>query len=79
MAKPAGTYTTSDLSRKSGDIITQRSKPRLVLLAIEDYERLRHRADTRSTGTIETMPDSLLAEIEDAIAAYASADESGQL
>jgi prevent-host-death family protein len=89
MAKPAGTYTTSDLSRKSGDIIaealrrpvtiTQRNKPRLVLLAIEDYEKLRHRADTRSVGTIETMPDSLLLEVEDAIEAYADDDESGQL
>ena len=88
MAKPAGTYTTSDLSRKSGDIIaealrhpvtiTQRNTPRLILLAIKDYERLRRRADTRSTGTIETMPDSLLAEVEDAVAAYESADESGQ-
>lgn len=88
MPKPTGTYTTSDLSRKSGDIIaealrhpvtiTQRSKPRLVLLAVEDYERLRHRADTRSAGTIETMTDSLLAEVEDAVAAYASADEPGQ-
>jgi prevent-host-death family protein len=88
MSKAIGTYTTSDLSRKSGDIIaealrrpvtiTQRNKPRLVLLAIEDYERLRHRADTRSTGTIETMPDSMLAEIEDAVATYASSDEPGQ-
>jgi len=87
MPNPAGTYTTSDLSRKSGDIIaealrhpvtiTQRSKPRLVLLSIEDYERLRHSADVRSAGTIETMPDSLLAEIEDAVAAYASTDDSG--
>ena len=86
MSNSTGTYTTSDLSRKSGDIITealrhpvtitQRSKPRLVLLSIEDYERLRHRASVRSTGTIETIPDSLLAEIEDAIEAYASADES---
>ncbi len=42
-------YTTSDLSRKSGDIIadalrspvtiTQRNKPRLVLISIEDYRR----------------------------------------
>jgi prevent-host-death family protein len=47
-------YSTSDLSRKSGDIIaealrrpvtiTQRNKPRLVLLNIEDYERLTRRA-----------------------------------
>jgi len=86
MSNSTGTYTTSDLSRKSGDIITealrhpvtitQRSKPRLVLLSIEDYERLRHRAGVRSTGTIETMPESLLAEIEDAIETYASTDES---
>ena len=51
MPKTSGTYTTSDLSRKSGDIIaealrhpvtiTQRNKPRLVLLAIEDFERLK--------------------------------------
>lgn len=43
-------YSTSDLSRKSGDIIaealrrpvtiTQRNKPRLVLLSIEDYRKL---------------------------------------
>ncbi|MDR3517586.1 MAG: type II toxin-antitoxin system prevent-host-death family antitoxin [Azospirillaceae bacterium] len=58
--------------------ITQRSKPRLVLLSIEDYQRLRHRADARSAGTLETMPDSLLAEVETAVAAYASTDESGQ-
>ena len=47
-------YSTSDLSRKSGDIIaealrrpvtiTQRNKPRLVLLSIEDYRRLTARA-----------------------------------
>jgi prevent-host-death family protein len=88
MSSPPGTYSTSDLSRKSGDIIaealrhpvtiTQRSKPRLVLLSIEDYQRLRHRADTRVSGTLEAMPDSLLAEVEDAVAAYADDDESGQ-
>jgi prevent-host-death family protein len=86
MPNVPGTYSTSDLSRKSGDIIaealrhpvtiTQRSKPRLVLLSIEDYQRLRHRADTRVSGTLEAMPDSLLAEIEDAVTAYA--DEPSQ-
>jgi prevent-host-death family protein len=53
-------YSTSDLSRKSGDIIaealrrpvtiTQRNKPRLVLLNIEDYRRLAATAGTRRTG-----------------------------
>ena len=48
MTSSTGSYTTSDLSRKSGDIIaealrhpvtiTQRNKLRLVLLNIEDYE-----------------------------------------
>jgi prevent-host-death family protein len=44
-------YSTSDLSRKSGDIIaralqgpitiTQRGKPRLILMSVEEYNRLR--------------------------------------
>jgi prevent-host-death family protein len=63
-------YSTSDFSRKSGDIIaqalrrpvtiTQRNKPHLVLLSIEDYRRLVMKADTRSAGRLETMPDDLL-------------------
>ena len=53
-------YTTSDLSRKSGDIIaealrrpvtiTQRNKPRLVLMSIEDYRVLAATTDTRKAG-----------------------------
>ncbi|PIO97660.1 type II toxin-antitoxin system prevent-host-death family antitoxin [Pleomorphomonas carboxyditropha] len=78
-------YTTSDLSRKSGDIIaealrrpvtiTQRNKPRLVILNIEDYEKLLKRSDTRSVGTIETMPDDLLSEFESAVEVYTREDE----
>ncbi|MFN7026518.1 MAG: type II toxin-antitoxin system prevent-host-death family antitoxin, partial [Pseudorhizobium sp.] len=55
MTSSTGSYTTSDLSRRSGDIIaealrhpvtiTQRNKPRLVLLNIEDYERLMRQSD----------------------------------
>ena len=80
------TYSTSDFSRRSGDIIaealrrpvtiTQRSKPRLVILNIEDYERMRRQADTRTIGTLETIPDRLLDEVESAIEAYADDDES---
>jgi len=86
MTQPRGTYTTSDFSRKSGDIIaealrrpvtiTQRSKPRLVILNIEDYERMRRQADARSVGTLETMPDSLLEDVEQAVETYAQDDES---
>jgi prevent-host-death family protein len=73
-------YSTSDLSRKSGDIIaaalrrpvtiTQRNKPRLVLLSIEDYRRLTARADTRKAGRLETMPDALFEDIKGAVTAY---------
>ena len=79
------TYSTSDLSRKSGDIIadalhspvtiTQRNKPRLIILNIEDYQRLKAKADPRKIGTIDSMPDDLLLEIERAVESYA---EGGQ-
>lgn len=81
-------YSTSDFSRKSGDIIaealrrpvtiTQRSKPRLVILNIEDYERMRQQADARLVGTLETMPDALLNEVETAIEEYAQDDEGAR-
>jgi len=73
-------YSTSDLSRKSGDIIaealrrpvtiTQRNKPRLVLLSIEDYRRLMIKADTRTAGRLETMPDDLFEGVKEAVSAY---------
>ena len=74
------TYSTSDLSRKSGDIIadalrqpvmiTQRNKPRLVLLSIEDYKRLTARADIRTVGTLDTMPNALFSQVAQAVEAY---------
>ena len=87
MPKSSGSYSTSDLSRKSGDIIaealrhpvtiTQRNKPRLVLLNIEDYERLMKQSDRRTVDTIETMSDELFAEFENAVEAYVDEDEAG--
>ena len=88
MTSSTGSYTTSDLSRKSGAIIaealrhpvtiTQRNKPRLVLLNIEDYERLMRQSDMRAAGTLESMPDGLLAEFESAVDAYADSDETSR-
>jgi len=88
MASRNGSYTTSDLSRKSGDIIaealrhpvtiTQRSKPRLVILNIDDYERLMKDADARATGSIDTLSDALFADIERAVEQYADDDEVGR-
>ncbi len=73
-------FSTSDLSRKSGDIIaealrrpvtiTQRNKPRLVLLSIEDYRKLTARAETRKAGRLETMSDELFEGFKEAVAAY---------
>ena len=88
MSGSNSTFTTSDFSRKSGDIIaealrhpvtiTQRNKPRLVLLNIEDYERLMRQSDMRAVGTLETMSDALLAEFEGAVDAYADSDETSR-
>ncbi|MES4992559.1 type II toxin-antitoxin system prevent-host-death family antitoxin [Phyllobacterium sp. 22229] len=85
MPSHRSSYSTSDLSRKSGDIIaealrhpvtiTQRNKPRLVLLNIEDYQRLMKQTDARSVGTLETMPDELFAEFEASVDSYAKSDE----
>jgi prevent-host-death family protein len=79
-------YSTSDLSRRSGDVIadalrkpvtiTQRNKPRLVLLSIEDYRRLIERAQTRKASTMEAMPDPLFDEFKQAIAAYEGESEA---
>ena len=80
------TYSTSDLSRKSGDIIAeamrrpvtimQRNKPRLVLMAIEDYRRLVERADAGKVHTLETMPDDVFEDFKRGAELYA-AEEDG--
>ena len=78
-------YSTSDLSRKSGDIIaealrrpvtiTQRNKPRLVMLSIEDYRRLMSRGDARKAGTLAAMPDADFAAFRRAVEIYAAEDD----
>ncbi|MBV9993056.1 MAG: type II toxin-antitoxin system prevent-host-death family antitoxin [Alphaproteobacteria bacterium] len=78
-------YTTSDLSRRSGDIIaealrkpvtiTQRNKPRLVLLSIEDYRRLMSRSDARKAETLADMSDEDFSDFRHAVEAYAEGDE----
>ena len=58
--------------------ITQKNKPRLVLLNIEDYQRLMKQSDRRTVGIIETMPEELFAEFENAVEAYAGEDDAGR-
>ena len=71
-------YTTSDLSRKSGDIIadamqapvmiTQRKKPRLVLMSIDEFERITEkRPDTRRSYHISEMSDEMFDEAKAAL------------
>ena len=74
------TFSTSDLSRKSGDIIAsalqgpvsinQRGKPRLVMLSVEQYETLVRDADARFAGATADMPVDLAHDIEGAIDRY---------
>lgn len=73
-------YTTSDLSRRSGDIIaealrhpvtlTQRNKPRLVVLNIEEYEDMRKRADPRRVLKIGDLTEAELEEMQRALDKY---------
>ncbi|GGE30374.1 hypothetical protein GCM10011367_00890 [Marinicauda pacifica] len=79
-------FSTSDLSRKSGDIIaealrrpvtiTQRNKPRLVVMNVEDYERLRAQADPRRAYSTAEMPRDLLEETLAAMDRYIKDDEA---
>ncbi|MCP1243798.1 type II toxin-antitoxin system prevent-host-death family antitoxin [Acetobacter lambici] len=75
------TFSTSDLSRKSGDIIasalqgpvsiSQRGKPRLIMLSVEQYEALTSRdADRRVVGATADMPADLAQDIGQAIDGY---------
>lgn len=60
-------YSTSDLSRKSGDIIaralqgpvtiTQRGKPRLILMSVEEYNRLRGKGGDKAHERSATGPE----------------------
>jgi len=50
--------------------ITQRNKPRLVLLSIEDYRRLTAKADTRRAERLEAMPEGLFEDVKEAVNAY---------
>ncbi|NVN12901.1 type II toxin-antitoxin system Phd/YefM family antitoxin [Nguyenibacter vanlangensis] len=80
------TFSTSDLSRKSGDIIasalqgpvsiSQRGKPRLVVLSVEQYEALVRSPEDRIVGATADMPGPLAHDIATAIDAYLASTES---
>lgn len=79
---PRPVFTTSDMSRRSGDIIaaairqpvtiTQRDKPRLVILNVEEFEKMAKSADHRRVLTPETVDEELLRKMERAVEEYAN-------
>lgn len=73
------TFRLSDLSRRPADVthaaarapvtLTDRDKPRFVVLAIEDYEALQNRAqDSRRVHTPDTMPADVAQPFLDSLA-----------
>ena len=78
-------YKTSDLSRKAGDIIaeamrrpvtlTRHNKPRLVLMNIEDYRRLRSDHDARNAYSVGAAPADMLDELERGLSEYLANSE----
>lgn len=73
-------YTTSDLSRRSGDVIaealkhpvtiTQRNKPRLVVMNVDEYEIMRRRADPRRALKIGDLTEAELDEMQASLDKY---------
>ena len=73
-------YSTSDLNRKPGNVIaeamkrpvtiTLRKKPCLVLLSIEEYERIIHLSHRQNAYTIETTPPDMLADLKKGLEEY---------
>lgn len=81
-------FSTSDLSRKSGDVVaaalrepvllTQHHKARLILLSVEEYElRTAQKApDTRKVARLRDMPADLAEDFTAAAMAYIHGEEA---
>jgi prevent-host-death family protein len=79
------TFTTSDMSRRSGDLIAeamrepvaimQRNKPRLVLMSTEEYDFMRKASNHRRAYTLETIPDDVFEDMKQALEDYINEPE----
>lgn len=77
------TFTTVDLNKRVGDVtnaarrepvfITHHKRPSFVLMAIEDYDRLRTGKGQRRVFSLDTMPS----DIEDGLLATTSSFDEG--
>ena len=73
-------FKTSDLAGKADDIIaeamrgpvmlTSRNKPRLVLMNVEEYQRLRAGQNPRNAYTLNTAPAEMLDDLERGLNEY---------
>jgi prevent-host-death family protein len=78
-------FTTTELSKKSGEIITealrhpvmltQRGKERLIVMNVEDYQRLQSRGETRQAGRLVEMPDDLAEAFIEAAEAFGKGED----
>jgi PHD/YefM family antitoxin component YafN of YafNO toxin-antitoxin module len=80
-------FSTTDLSRRSGDVVaaalrepvllTQHKKARLIVLSVEEYElrTAQKVADTRIVGRLKDMPADLAEDFR-AAAAYIQDEDS---
>ena len=57
-------------------MITQRNKPRLVLMSVGEFRRLMERGQSRKATTLGAMSDELFAEVEKAVDAYEAERET---
>ena len=88
MKKILKSFSTTDLSRRSGDVVaaalrepvllTQHKKARLVVLSVEEYElrTARNAPDTRTVARLKDMPADLAGDFRAAAEAYLQADEA---
>ncbi len=81
-------FSTTDLSRRSGDVVaaalrepvllTQHKKARLIVLSVEEYElRTAQKVpDTRTVARLKDMPADLADDFRAAAAAYMQGEDA---
>jgi prevent-host-death family protein len=79
-------FSTSDLSRKSGDVIAsalqgpvsivQRGKPRLIMLSVEEYESLLGQGSRRIAGATSEMPLALAEDVDRALSVFLAGSDA---
>jgi len=81
-------FSTTDLSRRSGDVVaaalrepvllTQHKKARLIVLSVEEYElrTAQKVSDTRTVARLKDMPADLADDFRAAAVAYMQGEDA---